>query len=608
VNRDGWYPPIGDYALLADCHSAGLVSRSGSLDWACLRRFDADSVFGRILDWRRGGHFRVAPTEAGRVSRRYLEDSLVLETITEASSGAVRLLDAFAMRPGGAGDPPHELIRVVEGLQGKVEVAVTLEPRFDYGELRPWLRTGGDPSTWLVIGGDEALVIRTDALLTADQDRSVLTARFTVSTGQRVRFSLHVCAAHQLLSGPPGERLIGLDERLEATLRWWEGWSSGTVAPPPYDAAIRRSAVVLKGLTCAPTGAIVAAPTTSLPERIGGSRNWDYRYSWIRDSTLALGALEAVGHREVAAGFRDFLLRSAAGHADDLQIMYGPYGERRLVESELDLEGYRCSRPVRIGNAAARQRQLDVYGQILDAARYWQVADSRPDQDEWRFLRQVVDAAASNWRQPDHGLWEVRGQPRHFVHSKVMCWVALDRGIDMAERFAEYDTDLEHWRLVRDRVREEVERRGVAREGYFRQAYDVDSLDASLLKLPVLGFLPARDPRMLATVAAVRDRLSDAQTGFVRRYSTDATDDGLPGGEGAFLLCTCWLVDLLAMQGETAEATRLFDRVLSAANDLGLFAEEYQPRTGELLGNFPQAFTHLGVIQSALRLTSGRVS
>jgi GH15 family glucan-1,4-alpha-glucosidase len=600
--EDSPYPPIGDYGLLADCHSAALVSRSGSVDWACLRQFDAGSAFARILDWGRGGHLRIAPVEPGTVSRRYVGDSLVLETTTETSTGTVRLLDAFAMREGGATEPAHELIRVIEGVSGSVEVAVTIEPRFDYGDLRPWIRTGSDAFTWVIVGGDEALVVRTDGRLELDEDQVLLTGRLHIREGERVRFSVHSCAAYELADGEPGQALDGIDQRLAATQAWWDRWSSKTNAPGPFGGDIRRSAVVLKGLTCAPTGAIVAAPTTSLPEQVGGPRNWDYRYSWIRDSTFVLQALQAAGHPAVAAGFRDFLLRSAAGHADDLQIMYGPYGQRRLPEIELDLEGYRSSRPVRVGNAAADQRQLDVYGQILNAAGYWEVS-GRPERDEWRFLRSVVDAAAEIWQQPDQGIWEQRGEPRHFVYSKVMCWVALDRGIDMAERFSEYGADLDRWRPARERIRDEIEARGVSAAGYFRQTYDVDDVDACLLKLPVLGFVDARDPRMLATTAAVRERLEDPKTGFIRRYSTETIDDGLPGHEGVFLLCTCWLVDVLAAQGEMDEATRLFERVLSTANDLGLLAEEYDPSTDELLGNFPQAFTHLGIIQSALRLT-----
>ncbi|MPZ89685.1 MAG: glycoside hydrolase family 15 protein, partial [Nitriliruptorales bacterium] len=514
----GPYPPIGDYALLGDCHSTALVSRSGSIDWACLRRFDSPSVFGRLLDWERGGFFALSPVGLRHSSRRYLEGTLVLETIADTATGTARILDAFAMRHGGRTEPHHQLLRVVEGLTGRVEIDVVMEPRFDYGDLRPWLRTPG-PGTFTAVGGEDALVLHTDAELALDDDRTGIRGRFAVTSEQRVRLSLVSQWAHEL------DRNVGpidqVDRRLDQTVAWWRGWSADTVADGPYEAHIRQSAAVLKALTCAPSGAVVAAPTTSLPERIGGERNWDYRYSWVRDSTLTVDALSLAGHREVARGFRDFLMRSAAGQAEDLQILYGPYGARRLDEFEVGLSGYRGSRPVRVGNAAANQRQLDVHGHILDLAHQWGRLDVPPEPDEWRFLRQVVDAAADNADKPDQGIWEMRGASQHFVHSKVMVWVALDRGVRICEALGRDLRDAERWSAVRDRLRKEIEGRGLDAAGeHFVQAYGSEEVDASLLRLSVLGFVDAHDARMIRTVEVIRERLAVPPHGFLRRYST----------------------------------------------------------------------------------------
>jgi GH15 family glucan-1,4-alpha-glucosidase len=594
------YPPIGDYALIADCHSTALVSRWGSVDWACLRRFDAPSAFGRLLDWQRGGFFALTAVGLRHTTRRYLDGTLVLETIMDTATGTARVLDAFAMRPGGRTEPHHQLLRVVEGLSGRVEFEAVIAPRFDYGELHPWFRTPA-PGTFTAVGGEDAVVLTTDAELALDADRSQIEGRFTVAPDERVRLSLVAQWAHELLlhTGP----VEHVDRRLEQTVEWWRNWSVTTVADGLYARQIRRSATVLKGLTCAPSGAVVAAPTTSLPELIGGRRNWDYRYSWVRDSTLAVDALSQAGHREVARGFRDFLMRSAAGQVEDLQIMYGPYGARRLAEFELSLSGYRGSRPVRVGNAAANQRQLDVYGHILDLAYHWSRLDVPPESDEWRFLRHVVDAAEASVDEADQGVWEIRGPAQHFVHSKVMVWVALDRGVRLVEALGRNHEDGERWRKARERLREQIETRGVDAEGgHFIQAYGSAEVDASLLKLSALGFVDPCDPRMIRTVDVIRERLAVRPHGFLRRYSTATGHDGLAGGEGVFLLCTFWLVDALTLQGDVSEARRLFERLLDVGNDLGLFAEEYDSRTDQLLGNFPQAFTHLGLINSAFRL------
>ena len=597
------YPPIADYALLADCHSAALVSTAGSIDWACLRRFDASSVFGRLLDWDRGGHFSIHPVAATDVRRQYVGDSLVLETTVETRTGRARVLDAFAMKRGGSAAPYHQLLRVIEGLEGDVAFDVVVEPRFDYGELRPWIARHAEGAAYTAVGGDTALIFTGIDDFAVDEADAHLEGRVTVATGERRGFGVQSRRPHHLPKRPCSHD--DLLARLDETLRWWERWSAKTEATGPYAAHIRRSATVLKGLTCAPTGAIVAAPTTSLPEEVGGERNWDYRYSWVRDSTLSLAAMALAGHEEVARGFRDFLMRSAAGQAEDLQILYGPYGARHLPEVVLDLEGYRGSRPVRIGNGAARQVQHDVYGHILDAATLWRETHDGQDPAEWRFLRQLVDRACTVWREPDKGIWEVRCEPRHFTASKVMLWVALDRGIRTVEQTGLDDTDVERWRRVRDEIRADVEAHGVSADGsHFVQSYGSTEVDAALLMLPMVGFVAARDPRMVRTVERIREDLSLGEQGFIRRYRTEALDvsDGLEGHEGAFLICSFWLVDILALQGAVDEATKLFERLLAVGSDLGLYAEEYDPGGAELLGNYPQAFTHLALITSAHQL------
>ena len=601
------YPPIGDYALLADCHSAALVSRDGSVDWACLTRFDRSSCFGRILDWERGGHFAITPRGATACARAYRRDSLVLETTFTTAGGRARLIDAFAMRRGGQRHPRHQLLRIVEGVEGRVEFDVELVPRFDYGELRPWIRFHPFARSWTVVGGHSALRVTTPVALEHDEDACALRGRLTVQASERLPFS--VIATTPFDSDVTAEPFYTILEHLDETLGWWDQWAAGlTDAGGRWAPAVRRSAVVLKGLTHATTGAVVAAPTTSLPEEIGGERNWDYRYSWIRDSALVLAALCVVGHDEVARGFRLFVMRSAAGRAEDLQILYGIDGRRHLPEVILDLEGYRGSGPVRIGNAAARQVQNDVYGHLLEAAHLWRRTHEEMEPDEWRFLRQVVDRAATVWREPDRGIWEIRGEPRHFTHSKAMLWVAMDRGVQLAREVDDGSVDVAAWEVVRDAIRDEVEVHGVRPDPVtgaprFVQAYGSDELDAALLVLPALGFCEPDDPRFVATVAGIERELMVDDT-FVHRYRTDSAHDGLTGGEATFLMCAFWLVDARAMTGRADEAEALFDRLLACGNDLGLFAEEYDPATGELLGNFPQAFTHLALISSAHRLTT----
>jgi GH15 family glucan-1,4-alpha-glucosidase len=598
--------PIADYALLSDCHSTALVSSDGAIEWACLRRFDSASVFARLLDIG-GGVFSIRP--AGEIidrHRRYVPGTMVLQTTLRTETGSIRLTDAFAMRRGGATEPRHQLLREIEVLAGEVDLEVVIEPRFDYGRSHPWIRRH-DASTFSAVAGDEAIVIGTDLELGIDPDELRLTGRIPLIAGQKRVVTLVSRPAHLLDAqvAEPGD-VHGL---IAETTDWWATWSARTVAQGRYRELTERSALVLKSLCCAATGAIVAAPTTSLPEIPGGAANWDYRYCWVRDATMALQALADVGHIEVAQGFRDFIMRSAAGRGDELQIMYGPYGERRLTEVELDLAGWRGSRPVRIGNGAASQTQLDVYGHLLDAAHLWHDRIRSIDDDEWSFLRSVVDQAAKHRHTRDAGIWELRGASQHYVHSKVMLWLALDRGVRLVEDFGldPSRSDVEGWRTVRDGVRADVERLGVDhRHGHFVQHYDSTTVDASLLKLPLVGFVDANDPRMVRTVQAIQRDLAVGTDGFLRRFSGDHNGVVTHGPEGVFLLCTFWLVEVLALQGRQDEAEALFERLVALGNDVGLFAEEYDIMATEFLGNFPQAFTHLGLIAAAKRLREGQ--
>ena len=596
------YLPIGEYAFLSDCHSTALVSRFGSVDWACFRRFDSPTAFCRLLDHDRGGHFAITAAGAS-VERRYLDGTLVLESTVHTPSGTARLVDAMVMRQGGARDPRHELVRILTGVTGTVGFDVCLRPRFDYGLTAPLVRQAHDDA-YVAVGGAEAMVIHTDADLTVDGDDCAFVGRCDVVAGQTVRFLLTSRAAHEVTE--VRSELQDAEARLVETIEWWQRWSASGEPPGASESRCSTSVRVLKGLTCAPTGAVIAAATTSLPEEIGANRNWDYRYSWVRDSSLVLDALVGTGHAEIARGFRDFLVRSAAGNATDLQIMYGAYGERHLPEAELDLDGYRGSRPVRVGNAAARQVQLDVYGHLMDAVDTWHDGVSEFAPAVRNFLRGAVDLAAERWSQPDQGIWEMRGEPQHFVHSKVMCWVALDRGIALAGLLDADADDLVRWRRVADEIRAEVMSRGVdASRGCFRQHYGTTDVDAALLKLPLVGFIAADHPVMVTTVSAIQHDLSAGESGFLRRYGAhvdDGVTDAERNDEGVFMLATCWLIEVLSLQGRDDEARALFDRVLGCANDLGLHSEEIDVHTGELLGNFPQAFTHLGVLIAARRL------
>jgi GH15 family glucan-1,4-alpha-glucosidase len=593
------YPPIGDYAMIGDCHSVALVSRTGSIDWGCPWRFDAGSCFGRILDWDNGGHCSITPTDLSEPPlRSYVDGTLVLQTTFRTNDGECRLYDCFTMRRGGGDHPRRELLRVVEGVRGRVELRLHFVARFDYGEVKPWIRHHGK-RLYSAIGGDDALVVSCDVDLDRTNDHD-LEAVFSVGEGERVRLSLVAAEPAAIDPAPePAPPPEELDKRLDETVKWWKRWRQQGRLDGPYGEAALRSAVVLKALTNAPTGAVVAAATTSLPEAIGAGRNWDYRYSWVRDSQFTVRSLRELGFEREADGFRRFVERSAAGSVENLQIMYGIGGERRLVELELPhLEGYRKSSPVRIGNAAAKQLQLDVYGYLLDLAWEWHRMGSSPDDDYWRFLVTLVDAASERWKEPDSGIWEMRGPPRHFVHSKAMCWVAVDRGLQLAEQCMRR-APTKRWKAARDELRHELETKGFdAKANTFRQCYGSTDVDASLLLLPNFGFVDYSDPRMIGTTDAVRQQL-DVGGGLLLRYKGE---DSLEGQEGTFLACSFWLVECLAQQDRLDEAREVFEHAAATANDLGLFSEEVDIKDGSLLGNFPQGISHFSHVAAAVAL------
>ncbi|MEJ2323610.1 MAG: glycoside hydrolase family 15 protein [Nitrospirota bacterium] len=589
-------PAIEDYGYIADCHSSALVSKSGSIDWCCMPRVDSASCFGRILDWKRGGFCRIAPSTKFSAKRRYIDGSLILETTFQTRTGSSRLIDCFTMRRGGEHSPHQQILRVVEGLKGRVRFGVDISPRFDYGAIKPWIRHYGKGG-FSALGGRDGLLINGDIDLDV-WERHHLRGSCDVREGQRFRLSILYRRAEDVDEGLPEEpKPRELDRRLNETIRWWSRWSSRDRTGGPYSEYLRRSAAVLKGLSNAPTGAIAAAPTTSLPESPGGSRNWDYRYSWIRDSYFTVRSLGELGHDREADGFRRFMERSAAGSAEELQILFGVGGERRLKETVIkEMEGYRGSAPVRVGNAAEKQLQLDMYGELLELAWHWHQRGHRPDDDYWNFLVETVNVASRRWREPDMGIWEIRGRPRHFVQSKAMCWVALDRGLKLA-RALEREAPVEDWERARDEVRRAIESKGYDRaRGVFTQAFGRKTMDSALLLLPMFGFVGHRDERMVRTVRAIRKELQVG--GLLRRYPPG--DDGMNEGEGVFLACSFWLAECLACQGDIAGARKVFEKALSTGNDLGLFSEEYDVRRRRMLGNFPQGLTQLSLVAAAV--------
>ncbi|OKJ71059.1 glycoside hydrolase family 15 protein [Streptomyces sp. CB02460] len=589
-------PRIEDYALIGDLQTAALVGKNGSVDWLCLPRFDSGACFAALLGDEDNGHWRIAPKGADTCTRRgYVGDSLVLETYWETRTGTVKVIDFMPQR-----DKEPDVMRIVEGVSGTVDMSSVIRLRFDFGSIVPWMRRS-DGHRVAVAGPDSAWLRSEPPVKTWGQQFSTCSS-FTVSEGEKVAFVLTWHPSHS-----PRPKLVDPYQALENSLTDWTEWSAHCKYEGPYRDAVIRSLITLKALTFGPTGGIVAAPTTSLPEEIGGVRNWDYRFCWLRDSTLTLGALISAGYLEEAAAWRDWLLRAVAGDPADLQIMYGLAGERRLPESELPwLRGYENSAPVRIGNAAVRQRQLDVYGEVIDSLRLARDAGLDDKPHAWSLQLSLLGYLESTWREPDEGLWEIRGQRRHFVHSKVMAWVAADRAVRSLEEDPSLAGDADRWRAMRDAVHREVCEKGYDPvRNTFTQSYGSRELDAATLLIPRTGFLPPDDPRVIGTVDAVREELGSG--GLVRRYSTDGGSiDGLPGGEGAFLACSFWLADALRMTGRAEEATELFERLLALRNDVGLLAEEYDTAGGRQLGNFPQAFSHIGLVGTAVALAEAQ--
>ncbi|MBW3542116.1 MAG: glycoside hydrolase family 15 protein [Planctomycetes bacterium] len=579
---------IEQYAMIGDCQTAALIGDDGSIDWLCLPRFDSPACFAALLGTPENGRWQLAPAEEVRtVRRRYREGTLVLETDFITDGGAVRVIDCMPPRTAAP-----DLVRIVEGLRGTVSMRLELIIRFDYGSIVPWVRTTSRGIR--AVAGPDTIYCRSEVELRGEDLHTV--ADFTVSEGQQVPFELTWCRTHE---GEPADQ--DPVDTLRDTERWWREWSGRCGYRGSWYDPVLRSLITLKALTYAPTGGLVAAATTSLPEHIGGVRNWDYRYCWLRDATFALYALMVGGYLDEARAWREWLVNAVAGTPESTQIMYGVAGERRLTELELGwLTGYEGSAPVRIGNAAHNQHQLDVYGEVMDALHLARRSGLHPDENAWRVQRAMMRFLETDWRKPDEGIWEVRGPQRHFTHSKVMAWVAADRAVKAVEQFG-LPGEVEKWRKLRDDIHTEVCAKGFHQSvGSFVQHYDSDDPDASLLMLPLVGFLPATDPRMVGTVQYIQKTL--VREGFVDRYPTRPEVDGLPAGEGAFLLCTFWLADNLAMQGRDGEAHEVFERLLDLRNDVGLLSEEYDPHAGRLVGNFPQAFSHIGLINTARNL------
>src|SRR6266540_4886030 len=583
--------PIEDYALIGDTHTAGLVSREGSIDWLCLPRFDSPACFAALLGDEGNGRWLLAPAGPVReVRRRYQGDTLVLETEHRTDDGVVRVVDCMPPRQQ---DP--DVARVVEGVRGRVPMRMELIIRFDYGSIVPWVRQM--EGALHAIAGPDSVWLRTPVPVHGENLTTV--AEFTIAEGERVPFMLTWHASHQR-----APRRIDPVQAVDDSEAWWGEWASRIAYEGGWQDAVIRSLLTLKALTYAPTGGIVAAPTTSLPETLGGVRNWDYRYCWLRDATFTLYSLMAAGYRDEASAWRDWLLRAVAGDPAQMQILYGVAGERRVTEQQLDwLPGYEQSRPVRTGNAAVNQFQLDVYGEVMDALYLARRVGLQYDETAWDLQRALMDFLESNWREPDEGLWEIRGPRRHFTHSKVMAWVAMDRAVKAVD-LQQLEGPVQRWRALRREIHDEVCDQGFdAERNAFVQFYGGSQLDASLLMIPLVGFLPATDPRMRGTVEAVQRELS--VDGLVLRYHPEgsADVDGLPPGEGAFLACSFWLADNLALMGRQREAREQFERLLSLRNDVGLLAEEYDPRSGRQLGNFPQAFSHVPLVNTARHLS-----
>ncbi len=583
---------IEDYAIIGDTHTIAVVGLNGSIDWLCFPRFDSAACFAALLGSPEHGRWRIAPEATIRAARRrYRDATMILETELACEDGVIRLIDFMPLR----GKAP-DLVRIVEGVEGRVPVVSELDARFDYGAFRPWIREA--KTRWHMVAGPDALELATP--VTLDEADGCLRARFCVEPGDRVPFTLTWYRSYERPPASPDP-----ERSLEHTEQYWRRWAQQCVDTGPYRDAVVRSLLTLKALTYAPSGGIVAAGTTSLPEALGGERNWDYRYCWVRDATFTLQALLHAGYREEAHAWREWLVRAVAGEPAKLQIMYGVTGERRIDERVIEwLPGYEQSRPVRVGNAAVHQRQLDVYGELMDLLYLARSSGLEAHDDAWAIQRATLDWLESHWDEPDEGIWEVRGPRQHFTFSKVMVWTAFDRAVRSVERMR-LSGPVERWRALRDRVHADTCEYGFDRSrGTFTQAFGSPLLDASLLLMPLVGFLPPRDPRMLGTIDAIRREL--VVDGLVMRYPvhSDARNlDGLIGGEGAFLACSFWLVDALVLAGQRHEARALFESLLDLRNDVGLLSEEYDTRSQRLVGNFPQAFSHVALVNSANNLS-----
>ncbi len=582
---------IEDYALIGDCETAALVSREGSIDWLCWPDFSSEACFAALLGDEENGRWRIAPANSGwRSTRKYREHTLILETTFEGPEGVVRLIDLMPVRGRNS-----DVVRIVEGVRGEMEMRMELVLRFDYGRTVPWVTHIKDGIQ--AIAGPNLAVLHASVPVRGEDMTSV--AEFAVKAGERVRFTLTY--------GPSfteKPRRIDAEEALKETEKFWREWTSRLNPDGKYTEVIERSLITLKALTFRPSGGIVAAVTTSLPEAIGGVRNWDYRYCWLRDTTFTLLALANAGYTDEAVAWQDWLLRALAGSPDQVQILYGVKGERQLVEWEIPwLAGYEKSRPVRVGNAAAEQVQLDIYGEMLDCFFHAQNSVGRHTEQDFRVLVALLEHLEKIWELPDQGIWEVRGGPQQFTYSKVMAWVAFDRAVLLAE-LHRYEAPIERWTALRDRIHAQICAQAYSeKHGSFMQAYGSDQLDASLLLMPLVGFLPASDSRIRGTVEAIERRLM--RDGLVLRYDTAKVDDGLPSGEGVFLACSFWMVSCLKAIGREQDARAMFERLLRLRNDLGLLSEEYDPERKRLVGNFPQAFSHIAMVNAAFDLEDG---
>jgi GH15 family glucan-1,4-alpha-glucosidase len=580
---------IADYALIGDFETAALVSRGGSIDWLCWPRFDSDACFAALLGTAENGRWRIAPkADDFRVSRKYREDTLILETRFETDEGVACLIDFMPLR-----NDTSDLVRLVVGVSGRVTMCMEMTLRFGYGAIVPWVSRLPDRSLRAIAGPDMVL-LRTPAELRGENFKTL--SEFTVAAGETVPFRLVYAASHLT---PPDD--ADPQQSLASTEKYWRDWAS-KAQTDSLEPAVKRSLITLKALTYAPTGGIVAAPTTSLPEWPGGVRNWDYRFCWLRDATLTLLAFMNAGYFDEAKAWREWLLRAVAGRPEQAQIMYGVGGERRLVEWKVPwLKGFRGSAPVRIGNNAHSQLQLDVYGEVMDALHQARCGGLDEHDEGWAVQTAFVKHIEKVWTEPDESIWEVRSGPEHFTYSKVMAWVAFDRSIKSAEQF-HLDGPIDHWKRLRTLIHADVCRKGYdARQQSFVRSYGSTELDASLLLLPTVGFLPPQDPRIKGTIEAVERHLM--KDGLVRRYNTASADDGLPPGEGVFLACSFWMVDAYVMLGRLDDARAMFKRLVGLCNDVGLLSEEYDPESKQLLGNFPQAFSHVALVNSAFNLT-----